>query len=319
VKSHASVASPVFRPCVWAAGCGDEGEAASANFMNIILDSTAIRHDYFLSSPDARLLELYVGRTHSSLVVPHVVIDEAVNLYREDLLELRGKFVSKYRQLLTMRSREVPDVDPDEECKAYKKQLLSDIQGKFRGVLLPYPDISHEQLVRRDLDRRKPFGSTGKGYRDALIWISIMTYLSTKSDTACLISNNTKDFWNSEGNALHGDLAEELLAAKSKQALRIFKDVAEFNRAVVSPSLKKLESIVDDLRKGTFNGLDTKELMLECRSDVKRWLKQDATLSRLIRSQIGRVDFEDLSQGDVGKPYDIEVQPIPQHTLQCLV
>ncbi len=64
------------------------------------MGSTAIRHDYLLSSPKARLLELCIGRTHSSLVIPRVVIDEVENLYRADLLELIGKIVSKYRPAL---------------------------------------------------------------------------------------------------------------------------------------------------------------------------------------------------------------------------
>jgi hypothetical protein len=58
--------------------------------MKIILDSTALRRDYFLSSSDARLLELYLKRTHSSVVVPKVVLDEVENLYREDLHEVNA-------------------------------------------------------------------------------------------------------------------------------------------------------------------------------------------------------------------------------------
>jgi hypothetical protein len=123
--------------------------------MRIILDSTALRRDYFLSSPDARLLELYVTKTQSSVVVPKVVVDEVRNLYREDLREVNEKLVSKYRQLLAIRAPQLPQLDPNQECEAYRTHIVSVIKKKFRGIVLPYPRLSHEDLVKRDLPRRK--------------------------------------------------------------------------------------------------------------------------------------------------------------------
>lgn len=278
--------------------------------MKIILDSTALRRDYFLSSPDAHLLELYVTKTQSSVVVPNVVVDEVENLYREDLREVNEKLVSKYRQLLATRAPKLPQLNLSQECEAYRTHILSVIKEKFRGIVLPYPDLPHAELVKRDLARRKPFNPAGKGYRDALIWTTILAYLPSTSEKACLISNNTKDLWSADGKYLHEDLSEELRSTKFRQELSVFSGIDDFNKAVVNPTLKRLEAIYEQLRRGTFPGLDLKTLLNECRSEVHQSLKAERTLRRLIHEQVGRSRFEDVSLGDVGQPYDIEVQDV---------
>lgn len=280
--------------------------------MKIIMDSTVLRRDYFLSSPDARLLKLYVTKTQSSVLVPRVAMDEVQNLYREDLLEVNEKLVSKYRQLLGARAPKLPKLDIESKCKAYRTGILTLIKDEFRGIVLPYPQLSHEELVNRDLGRRKPFNPSGKGYRDALIWASILAYLSSTKETACLITNNTKDFWSTDGKRLHDDLAEELRTAKFPQLLAVFTGVDEFNKTVVSPTLKRLESISEQLRTGAFEGLDLKAHMKDRRSDVKQILKAEKMLRQLTRSQVGRTNFEDASLTNVGEPYDIEIQDVSE-------
>src|SRR5260370_10723306 len=278
--------------------------------MKIILDSTALRRDYFLSSPDARLLELYVRRTHSSVVIPRVVVDEVENLYREDLREVSEKLASKYRQLLASRQVQLPEVDLNQECEAYSHQIVATIKERFRGIVLPYPELAHEDLVRRDLARRKPFSPVGKGYRDALIWGSVVAYLPSATETACLISNNTKDLWSTDGTHLHEDLAKELRASKFQYELAVFTGIDAFNQTVVNPTLKRLELIREQLRQGTFTGLELKKLMKGCRNDVRQSLKGPGALGRLIRSQLGHRTVDEVSLSDLGQPYDIEIQEV---------
>jgi len=65
----------------------------------------------------ARLLELYVTKTQSSVVASKVVVDEVQNLYREDLSEVNEKLVSKYRQLLANRAPQLPQLDLTQDRK----------------------------------------------------------------------------------------------------------------------------------------------------------------------------------------------------------
>ena len=58
------------------------------------------------------------------------------------------------------------------------------------------PQVSHADLVERDLSSRKPFSPTGKGYRDALIWESVVELCTdlTDADTLIFVTDNKSDF-----------------------------------------------------------------------------------------------------------------------------
>jgi hypothetical protein len=75
------------------------------------------------------------------------------------------------------------------------------------GTVLPTPDVPHAHLVRRAVDRRKPFKETGAGYRDALIWESVC--LLAETVPVIFVSDNAKDFAGPDG-ALAEELQEDL-------------------------------------------------------------------------------------------------------------
>jgi hypothetical protein len=110
----------------------------------------------------ARLLGLDVTKTQSSVVMSKVVVDEVKNLYREDLSEVNEKLVSKYCQLLANRAPQLPQLDLTQECEAYRTHVVSVVKEKLRGIVLPYPKRSHEDLVKRDLAWRRPFSPAGR-------------------------------------------------------------------------------------------------------------------------------------------------------------
>jgi hypothetical protein len=69
------------------------------------------------------------------------------------------------------------------------------------------PRVSHEEVVKRDLLRRKPFGESGKGYRDTLIWETVLAELRREQSQMALVSHNIKDFAGPD-RMLHADLAK---------------------------------------------------------------------------------------------------------------
>ena len=78
----------------------------------------------------------------------------------------------------------------------------------YRAKITPYPDISHEIIARRALDRRKPFDVRGhNGYRDTLLWISV---LSAATDSKVMfVSDNSADF--AKNKQMPTELADDLL------------------------------------------------------------------------------------------------------------
>ena len=183
----------------------------------IVLDSNALFDDPTLSrSSSARLLTL-ARRAKIDLVVPEVVLLELQRQHRKTVLGRIDHLVkvdAKIEQSLRILGLdlfdyyyELPDFNQLDDTR-----LLGAIFTRVRerllnaGVeILPVPEVSHHELLTRDLNATLPFASNGKGYRDALIWHSIVTRWPTTPLMNAYIVTNDTDFG-------IGGLAPELLA-----------------------------------------------------------------------------------------------------------
>lgn len=79
---------------------------------------------------------------------------------------------------------------------------------------------SHEELWRRDIEGRRPFVESGKGYRDALIWHGLLEWMrrtAQSGEPVMLLTNNTTDFAekvNGGRGVLHQDFVADLREAE---------------------------------------------------------------------------------------------------------
>lgn len=55
----------------------------------------------------------------------------------------------------------------------YRGYLTERFEETLGFEILPWPDVSHERLVARAVNRHPPFDANGGGYRDALVWESV--------------------------------------------------------------------------------------------------------------------------------------------------
>jgi hypothetical protein len=70
--------------------------------------------------------------------------------------------------------------------------------------------VSHEDVAGRMVRREKPFNHSGEGYRDALMWESIIP-LVQREEAVVLVTANKKDFaQDEEGRLLADDLRADL-------------------------------------------------------------------------------------------------------------
>lgn len=64
--------------------------------------------------------------------------------------------------------------------------------------IVPLPSMPHESILERDLAELAPFKSSGEGYRDTLIWVSFLDWLSDVSpdaaDQVFFVTDNTTQF-----------------------------------------------------------------------------------------------------------------------------
>jgi hypothetical protein len=83
--------------------------------------------------------------------------------------------------------------------------------GQVGGGTAVTPNISHAEVVTRELQRRKPFNPKGGGYRDYLIRRTVLSIAREAPDSTVIFATaNTKDFADEGG--LHPDLRADLVA-----------------------------------------------------------------------------------------------------------
>ena len=195
--------------------------------MKIVVDTTVFAQGFDLGSADVRLLQRFIERTGSELCVPNVVLEEAVNLVRKSLEEVNSKLAAARR--LTADDATYASHDVKVQCDAYRKSLSSLLE-KFRTRILPYPNVSHEALMRKALAPSKPFVSSGRGYRDALIWSSLLELAKASNEEITFISANSSDFCISKNDfKLHEDLIGELgEQGVDAERLHLFDSVTRF-------------------------------------------------------------------------------------------
>ena len=147
------------------------------NMKHIIIDTNVVNNDHFLQNTMIKILVESKGQLNHKLYMPMVVVDEMAKHYKEavdDNVSKATQALSELNKLCGTRL-DVDYTDCNKEIGKYKDKLLSIL--KMRDIdVLPYPKTDHEKLVSKDLAGKKPFKDKGKGYRDALIWESVLDF-----------------------------------------------------------------------------------------------------------------------------------------------
>lgn len=229
--------------------------------MRIVIDTNIFCEDYYLRGSNFRVLLDGLNSLPGTLLIPDVVVDEVVNRYREDLLEITSKEREARNSLGRLLSDpdSVPplNIDVVAQTKAYRTHLETVIAQ--HGKVLPYPQIPHKKIVERDLARKKPFKRDGSGYRDLLIWETIKSQMLWGAERVIFLTNNPKDF--GEGPLVDPELQPEII---NPDHLRLIRSLREFNEEFVTPRLRMIEGA----KAEAFSGASAE-------IDLAAWLRSD--------------------------------------------
>jgi pimeloyl-ACP methyl ester carboxylesterase len=89
----------------------------------------------------------------------------------------------------------------------YEAQLTSRL-NELGWTIAQYPDVSHRDVARRAIERRRPFDEKGRGYRDTLVWHTVRDVILA-SETPILLISGDGDFRGPTGQ-VHKHLAADL-------------------------------------------------------------------------------------------------------------
>jgi predicted nucleic acid-binding protein len=229
--------------------------------FHFVFDTTVLRQDFYLESSKYREF-LSTARKYSwTISIPAVVIQEAVNLFRRTLEESITRIEREVVSIRKVARRLDRELAPSlvEQLRAETKRYETELRDRLDRLgitVIPYPDVTHSSLVDRILDGRKPFGKSDRGYRDYLIWRSVLAVAQQCESHVVLISANSSDF--ADGEILDKDLVEEATAIiGSSDRISYVPSVAkclDIHKPTIAaePEASRIESIV----RGQFCNID---------------------------------------------------------------
>lgn len=229
--------------------------------MKIIIDTNIINKDYKLQGKYIVTLSGAAAKLGYDVCVPEVVVDEIVSHYKDELAEAYDTYfkgVSKLKKLLPeMPKSIISEASIEEQLQKFRVQYETELQAKNIKIL-PYPNVAHKSIVAKELDKKKPFKDSQKGYRDSLIWETVKSELIPVKDLfdecqILLLTRNTKDF--ADKNGLHQDLKDELLALGYRDnVIELVADCEKFFKDVIKSQFAELDKIKETLNtKGSYN------------------------------------------------------------------
>lgn len=255
--------------------------------MKVILDTNVIFRDYTLDSGWVLKLSDAAKKLGYEVYVPQVVVDEIFHHYRDELLKAYDKYSKAISLLSDLGLKPIKNnIEEDyvENTYAEKEKLYVKRLKELGIKILPYPKTDHKQIVDKELNSRKPFSSSKKGYRDSLIWETVKEQLIPVKDLwgetqVLFLSDNTQDFAGKD-KSLHPELVEEFTKdGFTDNAVELISDFDRFIDNRINTELEELDRIAKTLfEKKKFNRIYLKEELQSLLYDeyvVKETLMKD--------------------------------------------
>jgi hypothetical protein len=236
--------------------------------MFVVLDSSIICQDLRFSGNASRVLIGNYRALPVTLAVPEVVIDEVTNKFRERLTVACRAVEDAHKKLKLLvpeaaSLRTLPLVD--QESTRYR-EFLSELISSVGGRTLPYPEIPHQTIVKRELQRRKPSKENGSGYRDLLIWESLRRLTWSGHERIAFITANVRDFI--ADARLHKDLAADIL---NPGRVEVFASLKDFNEKHLVPRLETDDRFNKELQTVSSSSANVSEWIRENLLEILRW------------------------------------------------
>ncbi len=185
-----------------------------------------------------------------------------------------------------------------------RRQVIS-----YGGRVAPIPNVSHAELVRRSLERRRPFDGNDRGYRDSLLWHTTLEFLR-EGHSVVLVSHDKSAFAAPKTDEqLHPALEAELRAYGCAGELRLVGNLDRARTVVeemTSPEQKYIAELLasDQIAAEVMHGLciDAHEGVLEG-EELRHWGWSDdlAGIRVLEIKDFGGLRSHEVVSADDGK------------------
>lgn len=230
-----------------------------------VIDTNFIHADYFLRGTRITSLAGSAHKLGHTVFIPQVVYDEMCKQYYEEVDKLASLFKGVQKDLIKLSPIKDQWADYDfNKLKTNYEQILTQQCTNLNIALLKYPTVSHRDMVKRELSKRKPFKDSTKGYRDALIWETVLELAKQcrKDDTIIFLTENTDDFAEKK-SSLHPDLLEDCKEKGVRDGkIQLVSNFKKLIHDEIIPTFDKLNESFDELQQyGSVGNIDIHEIV----------------------------------------------------------
>lgn len=188
----------------------------------VVIDSNAVHRDPWMKNAPGQELLAHASRGECKVVFPQVVLDELLRQQQDWVQDNRS---TATKVVVRMRGNPIDVSDTAKELNKSFDGLSKQIDKSFEvlkahsGVEVAPIPAAHDltaRMVARDLARKRPFLEVGSegwsvGYRDAVIWETVLECLGWLEDDEKLIFVTAdKGFLTDDKKSLHADLLDDL-------------------------------------------------------------------------------------------------------------
>ncbi|MGZ0069404.1 PIN domain-containing protein [Microbacterium sp. Yaish 1] len=203
--------------------------------MLLVLDANVIVADPMLRSAIWPQLADAVRGGRVEVLLPTLALEEAIATYRRlreaKAVEIQavGRKASRDVQAHLERARKAAL----REGRKYPKRIRTALEAV--GVsMIDAPRVTHSDVARRAIARRRPFDENGSGYRDTLHWLSVLEVVDGRfEDEDIVFVSADRRAFGGEGNArgeLHQHLVDDLAERGAEDPwFRWIQSLAEFS------------------------------------------------------------------------------------------
>lgn len=181
--------------------------------MLIFIDSNIFFGNWMLKSAYFQLLSKVSNIAEFQLLISEAVLLEIENKFNVEVERVKSDFSNlsaKIEEIWDLPSPLASFALPSSKYD-FKKNVLDFFPDT---IWIPIQDVDNSVLVHKAISSKMPFKSNEKGYRDAVIWQSLVQYLKANNikGSVAFISENKHDFYdvNSKELQLHQDLLDDL-------------------------------------------------------------------------------------------------------------
>lgn len=212
----------------------------------IFIDSNIFFRHWYMDSPNFIYLFNYLHLTGARLLISDVVVEEVDNLFlREVETATRELAKSKTRFDLLFEGKPKTGSLPALKTYSFRKSL----DKKSAAVIyFDYKSIPNTVLVERAIKQVLPFRENEKGFRDTLIWLSLLewTQLNAVNDEIIFINNNHTDYFEDKKSSLHPDLQADVTKLKHQCTFKPYTTLADFTASI--PNSASEEELKDKIQ-----------------------------------------------------------------------